>query len=904
MIKKRLYIWSILFVLLFALFSSQSVFAYGPDYPVAEKPSLVSKVFRGVENIASIYSVAVKNQKAAFISSLRDSVLFFLGFTDEEPSPQPPTSSVYFPSTPSSSSSFPNYVTNNYITNTYPTTIVRSGGGGSTSGLSRSVTRSNSIQDDTLASLQIQIDALSASGSSQWTTTGSDIYYSLGNVGIGTTTPNQALSVVGNGLFSGTVTASSFVGDGSLLSGITSFSTSTTRGVFSSSATGLTYATSTGIFSLTSNYSIPLTASTTEWVNKISSQWTTSGSNIYFNTGNVGIGTTTPGSLLTVAGTASFAGNVEVAMTNTNQYLYIGDFSWINSNGAASFASGIAFISSEGDATFETVSTGGAIHAVNLTLNSAGNSLTGPEFWSSVDGSVPISSMYSSFDAAVLSNITSTTLRSVVASDTAAASAIFTGSRARGDLTSPTNVNAGDQLAIFRGTGYQNSANRTSGQMGIFSDPNVAPSGSIVPGQIRFSTANGSGTLTNAWSINSSQNLMSGLDGTAAYNITTAGNGSFASLFTTGNVGVGTTTPGSKLTVAGTASFASGNVMIDSSGNLTITPSLLGGADTNYTDTNSAFTTGGSSILASGAILAKAGFIANIESGDASAFYALIDSANTSNPVLIDNETGTIFSVNQTGGGYFAGNVGIGTTTPAYKLSVAGTVGFTGLSSSGAGDTYVCLSTAGELRSGATCLASSQRFKENIADLTHGLDWVEALRPVTFDFKHDGEPSLGFIAEEVDQVSPLLSIRQDGNIFSVNYQLLTSVLTKAVQELSTKVKNIAGWFSFSDDGSKFKIQGDVCVDDVCLTKEQFKALLLNQGGSNNTDDDNTDTEDDSNDGGDDENTNDESENENESESEDTPDEDLVVNEPDAPVEESEDEPEPEPAPEPEVTPVI
>ena len=109
------------------------------------------------------------------------------------------------------------------------------------------------------------------------------------------------------------------------------------------------------------------------------------------------------------------------------------------------------------------------------------------------------------------------------------------------------------------------------------------------------------------------------------------------------------------------------------------------------------------------------------------------------------------------------GKVGIGTTSPAYKLHVVGDIYTTG-----------------------TYQGSDLRLKDQVQDLGYGVREVLRLRPVSYRWKDAtlGQPTLGLIAQEVEPVLPELVARgtDEAGLLSLNYTGLVPVLVKAVQE--------------------------------------------------------------------------------------------------------------------------
>ncbi len=116
-----------------------------------------------------------------------------------------------------------------------------------------------------------------------------------------------------------------------------------------------------------------------------------------------------------------------------------------------------------------------------------------------------------------------------------------------------------------------------------------------------------------------------------------------------------------------------------------------------------------------------------------------------------------------------SGNVGIGTSSPSYKLHVEGTAYATG--------------AAGSL--------SDLRHKKNVQPISDGaLNIINDLRPVTYEWKNPADSGMegtqiGFIAQEVEGVLPGIVMTQDDDdkTKALKYNEFVPVIVKAIQEV-------------------------------------------------------------------------------------------------------------------------
>ena len=139
----------------------------------------------------------------------------------------------------------------------------------------------------------------------------------------------------------------------------------------------------------------------------------------------------------------------------------------------------------------------------------------------------------------------------------------------------------------------------------------------------------------------------------------------------------------------------------------------------------------------------------------------------------IGNNANSFNALDVDGKGNFAGDITTFGKITVYELGTGGNVN-------------LCHNAA--IKTVATC-SSSLRYKTAVDTFTGGLELVRQLRPITFRWKADGMKDVGFAAEEVNTIAPLLTTTNDkGEIEGVKYAQLTTILVNAVNQQQNQIE--------------------------------------------------------------------------------------------------------------------
>jgi len=352
---------------------------------------------------------------------------------------------------------------------------------------------------------------------------------------------------------------------------------------------------------------------------------------------------------------------------------------------------------------------------------------------------------------------------------TSASGTLFVGRKARGTVLAPSAAQSGDTLAGFFGWGYGATAfSGFNGGMVIRAAENFTDSAQGT--NIQFTTATiGTATQQTRLTIDPS-----------------------------GNVGIGTTSPGALLEVSQTGAVAAVVATAYSNAIATATP-FMATRFANGTPLAPTAVQSGNPI----GVWSAAGYGAT-KFGDVIGGMTVVAQENWT-----DTAQGSATGLFSTAIGTIApqlhiavlpsGNVGIGdwaipggTPTATDRLQVFGDIRV-GISLADTG----CLKDFTGTGIAGVC-SSDRRFKKNITPFGSVLDRVTALQPVHFYWRttefperHWGDSrAYGLIAQDVEEVLPELVVTGEDGYKAVDYSKLPLLTLQAVKELKQRVAEL------------------------------------------------------------------------------------------------------------------
>jgi len=206
---------------------------------------------------------------------------------------------------------------------------------------------------------------------------------------------------------------------------------------------------------------------------------------------------------------------------------------------------------------------------------------------------------------------------------------------------------------------------------------------------------------------------------------------------------------------------------------------IVGGSWIVYNNTSGAFTVTFSPVSGGGSSVSVAQGTRSFIYSDGTNIAAVTSAAGTSGQVIYNSANVLTGSSNLTFNG---------TTLTANAVTVTATMAANAITSS----TTIAATTA--ITAGTTITAagnitafSDRSLKRDIQTIEHALGLVKKMRGVTFEMINTGQPGIGVVAQEVQEVVP--QVVQDNNgVLSVAYGNLVGVLIEAVKELAARVE--------------------------------------------------------------------------------------------------------------------
>jgi hypothetical protein len=487
------------------------------------------------------------------------------------------------------------------------------------------------------------------------------------------------------------------------------------------------------------------------------------------NTGNVGIGTTGPQAKLHVIGDIKAQGKIHPKGEGTGEYIINGQDAGLGDWGLGFYTSfqnrmyinnnGNVGIGTTGPSQKLTIAGTGAVFGVDNTAifqakNSAGTYET--YLWPRWSDNI----MYLNYGSGGF-NIR----------NNSSVSTMF--------MTAGGNVGIGTTRPGYKlhvmGDIYANGGwLRTSGSAGWYSESYGG--GWYMSDTSWIRTYNSKSVWTDTGLLGSNGGLTIGYGGTSP---------PFGGAIIAGNVGIGTTIPQSKLSI-GTPGDSYYAVYVNTGS---------GGGVSGY-----GIYTGVSGSGTSTGVYGS-GNTGVYGSGDTGVY-----GYGTSTGVSGSGNTGVsgygaiydFYAGNSYGKSYFAGKVGIGTTTFAsqtrLKVTSPGGAVYEDWPSNWGGGIATWDIVAASLYVTGISARSDFSLKKNIQSINYDvLDRVLRLNPVSFYWKDeriDREKHFGFIAQEVEKIFPELVRKDSKGKKSLNYNELIPFLTKSIQEQQLQITSL------------------------------------------------------------------------------------------------------------------